>query len=294
VTHAAGHPPGATLVYVLLDRVGFPGGAAAGVVTAAVGASAVVAVALTLAALDDRDLARTYLPFGVLFPGAVWVGVSADALFAAVLAWGVALFAVGAVRRGLAGHALCVGAGVVLGLALFLSYGLVLAGLLPVAVALLARRVAPLLAGGVGVAAVVAAFALAGFWWLDGYEQVKIRYYQPGEYGLLRPYEYWVWGNLAAFALILGPAAIAGLRRAAWRPRAAPTVLLALATAALVAVAAADLSGLSKAETERIWLPFAVWVVPLAALLPRPGARWWLLAQAALALAVNHLLATVW
>jgi hypothetical protein len=154
--------------------------------------------------------------------------------------------------------------------------------------------VAPLLAGGVGVAAVVAAFALAGFWWLDGYEQVKIRYYQPGEYGLLRPYEYWVWGNLAAFALILGPAAIAGLRRAAWRPRAAPTVLLALATAALVAVAAADLSGLSKAETERIWLPFAVWVVPLAALLPRPGARWWLLAQAALALAVNHLLATVW
>lgn len=294
VTHASGHPPAATLFYVLLDRAGFPGGEWAGVVTAGIGATAVVAVALTVAALGDRDLARAYLPFGVLFPGAVWVGVSADGMFAAVLAWGVALLALGAVRRGVGGHLLCVLGGVVLGLSLFLSYGLVLAGLLPVAVALLSRRVAPLLTGGLGAAAVVAAFAAAGFWWYEGYEQVKVRYYQPGEYGLLRPYEYWVWGNLAAFVLVLGPAVIAGLRRAAFRPRAAPLALVALAAAGLTAVLVADLSGLSKSEVERIWLPFAVWVVPLAALLPRPSWRWWLLAQAVLALAINHLLATVW
>jgi hypothetical protein len=59
-------------------------------------------------------------------------------------------------------------------------------------------------------------------------------------------------------------------------------------------VAVADLSGLSKAEVERIWLPFAVWIVPLAALLPRPSLRWWLQAQAVLALTMNTLLATVW
>jgi uncharacterized protein YPO0396 len=43
---------------------------------------------------------------------------------------------------------------------------------------------------------------------------------------------------------------------------------------------------------ERIWLPFAVWLVVPCALLPRPRA--WLAAQAVLALAVNHLLLTVW
>lgn len=294
VTHSAGHPPAATLVYVLLDRLGFPGGEYAGVLTAAVGASAVVAVGVTLAALADRDLARTYLPFGVLFPGAVWVGVSADGMFAAVLAWGVALLALGAVRRGVGGAVLCLLAGVVLGLALFLSYGLVLAGLLPVAAAIVARRVVPLLVGGVGAALVVAAFALAGFWWYEGYEQVTIRYYEPSEYGLLRPYGYWWWANLAAVVLVLGPAVVAGLRRAVWRPRAVPLALLALAAAGSIAILVADVSGLSKSEVERIWLPFALWIVPLAALLPRPAARWWLLAQAALALAVNHLLLTVW
>jgi methylthioxylose transferase len=294
VTHSAGHPPAATLIYVLLDRLGFPGGEYAGVFTTVIGASAVVAVGLTLAALADRDLARTYLPFGVLFPGAVWVGVSADGMFAAVLAWGVALLALGAVRRGVGGAVVCLLAGVVLGLSLFLSYGLVLAGLLPVAVALVTRRVVPLLAGGVGAALVVAAFAFAGFWWYEGYEQVTIRYYQEGEYGLLRPYEYWVWANLAAVVLVLGPAVIAGLRRAVWRPRAVPAAVLALAAAGTIAILVADLSGLSKSEVERIWLPFAVWLVPLATLLPRPAARWWLLAQAALALTVNHLLLTVW
>jgi uncharacterized protein YPO0396 len=49
---------------------------------------------------------------------------------------------------------------------------------------------------------------------------------------------------------------------------------------------------MSKAEVERIWLPFAVWLVLPCGLLPRR--RTWLLAQAVLALAVNHLLLTVW
>lgn len=294
VTHASGHPPLATIFYVALDRLGLPGGEAAGWVTLLVGASAVVPVALTLGALTDRDTARRYLPFGVLFPGAVWVGVSADGMFAAVFAWGVGLFALGAVRRHVGGHVLCLLGGVVLGASLFLSYGLVVLGLVPIAIAVVTRRVAPLVTGAIGAAVVVALFAHFGFWWLDGYEQVKIRYYQFGEYGLRRPYEYWVWANLAAFALALGPAVVAGLRRLAWHPRAAPVALLALVAAAVVAVTAADLSGLSKSEVERIWLPFGTWLVVATALLPRPAAKWWLLGQAALALAVNHLLLTTW
>ncbi|EFG65287.1 integral membrane protein [Streptomyces sp. SPB074] len=70
------------------------------------------------------------------------------------------------------------------------------------------------------------------------------------------------------------------------------TRLAFLVCAALVALLAADLSGMSKAETERIWLPFAIWLLPAAALLPRP--RPWLTAQAVLALLVNHLLLTSW
>jgi hypothetical protein len=65
-----------------------------------------------------------------------------------------------------------------------------------------------------------------------------------------------------------------------------------LVSGALLALLAADLSGMSKAETERIWLPFALWLLPSAALLTRPRA--WLTAQAVLALLLNHLLRTGW
>ncbi|MYQ45626.1 hypothetical protein GTW40_11225, partial [Streptomyces sp. SID4985] len=62
--------------------------------------------------------------------------------------------------------------------------------------------------------------------------------------------------------------------------------------AALLALLVADVSGMSKAETERIWLPFAMWLLPVCAYLPGP--RVWLGAQAVTALLVNHLLLTGW
>ena len=49
---------------------------------------------------------------------------------------------------------------------------------------------------------------------------------------------------------------------------------------------------MSKAEVERIWLPFSVWTCLACAELPHP--RRWLAAQAIVALLVNHLLLTVW
>ncbi|CAI4169831.1 hypothetical protein CCOS2040_17765 [Streptomyces albidoflavus] len=53
--------------------------------------------------------------------------------------------------------------------------------------------------------------------------------------------------------------------------RPAPTAeaaLTLLVLAALLALLAADLSGMSKAETERIWQPFYFWLLPATALLP--------------------------
>ncbi len=288
-THVGAHPPGVFLVYVVLDRIGLGGGGAAGLVTVLVGASACAAVAVTLRALGAEDVARAALPFGVLLPGAVWVGVSADGMFAAVLAWGVALLAVGATGRGVRADTAAVTGGVLLGSTLYLSYGLALGLFLPAAVLAVTRRWRAAVLAGAGAAAVVVAFTAAGFWWLTGFSHVRVIY--AASIAASRPYSYFVWANLAAFSFAVGPAVWAGLRRAAaTRTLPGPAALLVLA--ALAAVVVADLTGLSKAEVERIWLPFAVWLVVPCALLPRP--QRWLAAQALLALAVNHLLLTVW
>jgi len=281
-THVGAHPPGALVTFVLLDRVGLGGGGPSGVVVMLVASSACIAVAVTLQALGHEDLARRALPFGVLLPGAVWMGVSADGLFAGVLAWGVALLAIGATRRPLA----AVAGGVLLGYCLYLSYGLVLAGLLPLAVLLATRNIRAGLLAVAGAGAVITAFTLSGFWWFTGFAHVQVIY--AASIASTRPYSYFVWANLAAVAFAMGPAIVTGLRRLRDLPRAA----MLLVTAAVGAILLADLSGMSKAEVERIWLPFVVWLVVPCALLPR--ARWWLAGQVVLALAVNHLLLTVW
>ena len=307
-THVSGHPPGAFLVFIALDRIGLGGGGWAAIACVAAGALCAVAVPVTVRVLGDEKSARAAVPFLVLFPGAVWIGASADGLFAGVTATGLALLAIG-----LADHRVmaALGAGLLLGCGLYLSYGLVLLAIPALAVVVLAARirrpsVLTLSATLAGAGAVVAAFTLAGFWWPDGYHLVTIRYYQG--IASVRPYAYWVWADLALAAVCAGPVAAVILRRAAVlaRPVAAavlrrsavepgrPHAVVLLPVAALVAILAADLSGYSKAEVERIWLPFAVWLPAGAALLPAPGRRFWLVVQAAVALLVNHLLLTTW
>ncbi|MCW8377055.1 hypothetical protein [Streptomyces justiciae] len=293
--HIAGHPPAATLTFVLLDRIGLRGGGWAGVWCIVVGATACVAVLVTIRALADETLARRAAPFLVLAPAAVWMGTSADAYFAAVAAWAVALLALAVTR----GSMWCAGAsGLLLGLTCYLSYGLTLVALIAVAVLVLGRPrpvlLVPLLAG---LAVVPALFTLAGFDWWEAYRLLVTRYDQGA--GGVRPYGYWVWANLACTVLITGLATVAGLRRTGavllrreGDDRSGARRLALLVAAALLALLVADLSGMSKAETERIWLPFAVWLLPACAFLTRPRA--WLVAQAVLALLLNHLLRTGW
>ncbi|HVV13832.1 MAG TPA: hypothetical protein VHD82_31730 [Amycolatopsis sp.] len=302
-THVSGHPPGATLVFVWLDRLGLSGGAWAAVACVLAGSLVTVAVPVTLSALGRRDAARATMPFAALFPGAVWIGASADGLFAGVTACGIALLAVSTQGRRFAIPSALV-AGVLLGFGIYLSYGLVLLGLIALAVTFAGRsltRALPLAA--LGALAVVVAFTLSGFWWFGGYHLVVERYYQ----GIAaeRPYAYWVWANLACLVLCAGPALVAGVRRSLvelWpssrsaprRRLLRPEPVLLIVAAALVVIALADLSGLSKAETERIWLPFTVWLLPAVSSLPVEGRRWWLAGQAVTALAVNSLVLTYW
>ena len=301
-THVSGHPPGATLVFVWLDRLGLRGGAWASTLVILVGALVAVAVPATIALLGRPDAARAALPFAVLSPGAVWLGVSADGLFAGVTTTGIALLALSAVgfrdRRGYAWPT-ALAAGTLIGFGIFLSYGLVLLGLVALAVVVLGRQWRAALASGAGALAVVGVFALAGFWWLDGYHLVIERYYQG--VALVRPYSYWVWADVAALAIACGPAVVAAARRsvstAVFLP-ARRTILrdpvLLIVLAALLTIVFADSSGLSKAEVERIWLPFGAWLIPATALLPAGHRRWWLAGQAVAALAVNHLVLTNW
>ncbi|MFH8802302.1 hypothetical protein ACH4F6_22285 [Streptomyces sp. NPDC017936] len=302
--HVAGHPPAATLTFVLLDRLGLRGGGWAGTWCVVVGATAGVAVLVALRALAGERLARRAAPFLVLAPAAVWMGTSADAYFAAVAAWAVALLALAVTGRPAAWAA---GSGLLFGLACYLSYGLTLLAFLGAAVLLLRRRrvrerPAPLVWLLAGLAVVPTAFTLAGFDWWEAYRLLVTRYHQGA--GGVRPYGYWVWANLACTVLITGFATAAGLRRTGavllLRPDAGgrrhrpagEAATAVLVTAALLALLVADLSGMSKAETERIWLPFALWLLPACAFLTRPRA--WLAAQAALALLLNHLLLTGW
>ncbi|MES9617194.1 hypothetical protein ACPCBX_04860 [Streptomyces tuirus] len=296
--HIAGHPPAATLTFVLLDRIGLRGGGWAGVWCVVVGATACVAVLVTVRALCDEALARRAAPFLVLAPAAVWMGTSADAYFAAVAAWAVALLAVAVTRRspGWAGAS-----GLLFGLTCYLSYGLTLVALIAAAALVLGRngvreRPALLVSLLAGAAVVPAVFTLAGFDWWEAYRLLVTRYAQGA--GGIRPYGYWVWANLACTVLVTGLATAAGLRRAGAvlvRRRTSPRAgvrLAFLVSAALLALLIADLSGMSKAETERIWLPFALWLLPACAFLTRP--RPWLTVQAVLALLLNHLLLTGW
>jgi hypothetical protein len=285
--HVAGHPPGALLYFVGIDRLGITDPFWIGVVCVTIASTAVAAVLITLRTLGTEKLARSAMPWIVLAPSAVWMGVNGDAVFTAVAAWGLALLAIAAAHRRVAP---AVGAGVLLGRCVYLSYGLVLLGILAVAVLIVARTWRPLPWALGGAAAVAALFTIGGFAWWEAYPVLRERYYA----GIAseRAYSYWVWADVAAWTFTAGlavwaafPVAVRAVRR---------NVLAQLAAAALLTIAIACLSGMSKAEVERIFLPFTIWIVALPALLPQRWARPLLLSQVVLALLAQQLLLTRW
>jgi hypothetical protein len=291
--HVAGHPPGAVLVYVALVRLGLGGTLTAGVLTVAAGASAAVAVLVALRRLGAEDAARRAAPFLALTPAALSMAVSADALFTAVAAWGLALLAASATAPSWRWTAAWgVPAGLLLGYAVLLSYGLLLLGTLAVAVLVAARSWRPLSVAAASALAVVLVFAAAGFAWWEALPVLRDRYWE----GLARerPASYWLWGNLGALAVAAGPALGAGLGALAALRRRTGRAVACLVLGAVSAVALADLSLMSKAEVERIWLPFVPWLLVSTALLPDRWRRPLLAAQVVLALLVQHLLLTHW
>jgi hypothetical protein len=287
--HVHSHPPGMLLVLWALDKVGLGGGVIAAAVI--IGAGALIAPAALVAAreLGTEAWARAAAPFLVFVPAAVWMGTSPDALYAGVSASGIALFALATGRRDDAlGDALAVAGGVLLGAGLFLTYGLVTLGAVPLTIALARRRLRPLLLAGAGALAVVLAFLLGGFWWFDGLD--TSRELQLSGVFRHRPYAQFLVNSPAAFAFAVGPAAAVALVRLRERG------VWILTGAALLALAIADLSGYARGETERVWLPFVPWILVSAAALSRdvPGRRRWLALQVATGLALQVATKSPW
>ncbi|OLT20785.1 hypothetical protein BJF79_47140 [Actinomadura sp. CNU-125] len=177
---------------------------------------------------------------------------------------------------------------------------------MPLAVLVRARPRRAVLAAGAaaGLAAVPAALTALGFWWPDGVRATLETYLISGG-SAQRSYWYFLFADLAVLGLLTGPAvahALPGLlgtlgRAARLRtPLRTPVPGLGVALpvgAALLGVLVLDVSGITKGEVERIWVPFAAWIVAAAAV-HRPPARAWLAAQACTALAVQALVLSHW
>jgi methylthioxylose transferase len=302
-THVAGHPPLTTLIFWLLGRIGLDGGFWAGGLCILIASAASVALPVTLRELGAEAAARRIVPFVALFPGAVWMAVSADGLFAGVAVSGLALVCRGAGRRRVVPSLL---GGLLLGVAVFLSYGLVLFGLAVLTAVILTAHcggwrnvVVPWLIATAGFVAVAAVHVALGFNWVSGLVELRVRYYQ----GIAsqRPFSYFVYANLAAWLISCSPLlaigivrSIAALRHTRRGPWTQDRIVAMLALSGVLAALIADLSALSKAETERIWLSFGVIAYSGLALLRGRRASWVLVVSATWALLVNHLLDTGW
>jgi methylthioxylose transferase len=255
-------------------------------------------VLVTLRTLGAERHARLAAPFLVIGPAAVWQCVSADAMFAAFAAWGMCALALGAVRRSLLWSVL---AGLLLGCCVMFSYGLPLLALLGLAVLVVARTWWPLVPAALAALAVVLAYVPFGYSWWEALPVLRERYW--AGVASNRPPQYWMWGNLAALTFSAGPVAFAGVfttierwsrRRISAVMRPGERTVRWLAAAAVAMVVAADLSQMSRAEVERIWLPFVPWLLIGTALLPERWRRPGLALQVVVALLIQHLLFTGW
>jgi len=289
-THVRSHPPFPVLALWFLDRLGLDD-PTIGWLTLLVSASAAPAAVIAFDRLAGRDLARRALMFAGLAPAAIWMS-SADAVFMALGAWSIAALAVAVTsQRPAVWRTAAVLAGLGAGLFAVSSYGAptLMGPFVALAVWSLWRRQWQPIAVATGVAVVpVAMFAASGFWWFTGFEATRAEYWKG--FARLRPYGYYAIANLAVTAASIGPVAVGGLafvrRNVTWL----------LVWGAIAGAIVATLSGYSKGEVERIWLPLTPFLGLAAAAVPGGlGARRaWLAAQLALGVGLSLLLGTPW
>jgi hypothetical protein len=272
----AQHPPGATVFYLLVDRVWSGLGAAALATTAAASLGVLV-----VAGLGRDELGEDAVPWAAVCWLAapltvLYAATAADAMWAPVLAGGALAALRGLERRSWPWTAL---GGALLWAASMMTFAAVL--VLPfLAVRALARvreQRAWVLAWTAGSIAVV--LGLAALCWLaTGYDPfaavAAVNRFWSVAPGTNRIYWIWVFGDLLAFTGMLGFPLAAGLLVGFWRAlRERAWGSFEVGTLACLLTGA--LWGHTKGEVERMWqflVPFAVvvavrqlrrWRVPL-------------------------------
>ena len=284
--HSQGHPPGAILAMDGLGQLGLSPAGATAALDIVAGGSAVAAVAVVLRLLAGEQVARRSVPFLVLAPAAIWVATTMDALFMGVCAWAIALVALAVRSTGLRSAFATAGSTLLCACALMLSYGLLPLGLLMLVVLVGGRRrVMTAVCVGIGTVVLLALVGLSGFSWLSGFAATHHAYVTT--VASVRPYLYFLVADLVVLSVMVGPAVLAGLRVLDRR-------LWPLVGAAVAVLLFLDVSGYTKGEVERIWLPFAVWLLPAAGSLPVTRHRQWLTAQAVTALVLQAFLLSLW
>jgi methylthioxylose transferase len=292
-THTKGNPPG-PLVAMHLLSITTPGRLAA--VCMIVG-SLVTPLTYSLGralggpdggsgggAVDPERRARIAATFVAFSPCVLVYGfTSVDFVFAAMAAAVACLLVC---RRGWLVALGCVAAGV----AAFFSWILLAIPVWAVIVVYVrdGHGAAVHLAASVVAGAAGFTLVLAAIW---GYDPLAILRAVHQAYGMgaaaQRPYAFWLFGSPAAWITLLGlPIAWLALRSL---QRGEPA---AVALALIVVVSA--VAGFTKAETERIWLPYVPLACAAAAATPIVRLRTALIAMALAALAVTVLFGTTW
>jgi hypothetical protein len=285
--HVQGHPPGFLLLLSLLDRLGLAHAPVVAGIEILGGALAVPAVLVAVRVVAGESCARAAWTFVAAAPLAIWVATSTDAFYAGVGAWAVTLVLVAIARDDRRGDLCAVAGGLLFGVVAFLSYGLVLLALIPLGLAGRARRVRPLVLAAGAAATVFAAFAVAGFWWFAGLAATRERYF--AGVASRRPYDVFLLVNAACLAIAIGPAIAVALARLRDRR------LWWLLGGVLAALGIAALSGMSKGEVERIWLPFTVWLLPAGAVFATAErAPRWLAMQLVFTIGLQTLVRSPW
>ncbi|MGH9245304.1 MAG: hypothetical protein ACRD29_13505 [Acidimicrobiales bacterium] len=326
-THVRGHPPGATLLPWALDRLGL-GGAGWWQLLIVIGWGTAVATTLVaVRAVAGEGLARRTAPALVLLPAGVWA-TAADGLFAGMAATSLALTVVAIVdrRHGLAAAAgACFAAALLLtyGAALLATVPAAVAAWRRSWSPLLVGAGAAAL----GLVAVWAVTGFSWLQGLDATRSeywAGVAAHRPTPYFVLagNPGALALAVGPAVFAGLTtvlrgcadrrsrgpsGPVAegdherethalLSAAKPPTWSngdpsahaPSLGGRAASVLPLAALTAVVLGNVSLLSKAEVERIWLLFMPWLAISAGTLVHP--RLWLAAQAAIALMIVFVL----
>lgn len=294
--HVRGHPPGFVLLLKAMAAVGLGGAWPEAVLSVLAAIVLVAAVLVTVHRVAGQEWVRRCAPFLVVAPYAIWMITSADAVYTAMGAVGIALAAIGAHGRGWRAALLGLGSGLVLGLLLFLTYLAAVLVLVPVVVLIagLRRREPgtwPVVGGAsCGAAVVTGAFLAGGFWWFEGMGRTSIEYWDGS--ARFRVWSYFGFANLAAALLALGPITFAGLLHLRSRR------MWLLVGAALAALTASHLSQFTRGEVERIWLLFYPWIALAAGAFAAQHRRWlpaaFVMLQAGCAITLQAALVSKW